>query len=121
MHTFRYCRGRGYQTLFLCGTDEYGTATEVKAIEEGLTPRALCDKYYAEHRQVYDWFGISTDFFGRTTTEQQTVISHDIFWKLHRNGYVFTDSLEQLYCEKCERYVALYFFIYNLDVAPLFC
>ena len=26
----RYCRIRGYNTLYVCGTDEYGTATETK-------------------------------------------------------------------------------------------
>lgn len=26
----RYCRSRGYNTIFICGTDEYGTATETK-------------------------------------------------------------------------------------------
>jgi len=35
----RYCRLRGYNTIYICGTDEYGTATETKAIEEGKTPR----------------------------------------------------------------------------------
>ena len=28
----RYCRARGYNTIFICGTDEYGTATETKVI-----------------------------------------------------------------------------------------
>lgn len=27
----RFCRLMGYNVLFICGTDEYGTATEVKA------------------------------------------------------------------------------------------
>ena len=26
----RYCRARGFNTVFICGTDEYGTATETK-------------------------------------------------------------------------------------------
>ena len=26
----RFCRLRGYNTLYICGTDEYGTATETK-------------------------------------------------------------------------------------------
>jgi methionyl-tRNA synthetase len=26
----RYCRSRGYNIIFVCGTDEYGTATETK-------------------------------------------------------------------------------------------
>ncbi len=38
----RYCRLRGYNALYICGTDEYGTATETKAIEEGLGCRELC-------------------------------------------------------------------------------
>jgi methionyl-tRNA synthetase len=69
----RYCRLRGYNTLFICGTDEYGTATETKALEEKLTPKEICDKYHAFHKQTYDWFDIDFDHFGRTTTPQQTV------------------------------------------------
>jgi len=68
----RFCRLRDYNVLYICGTDEYGTATETKAIEEGLTPREICDKYNKLHREVYDWFNISFDYFGRTTTDQQT-------------------------------------------------
>jgi len=48
----RFCRLRGYNTLYICGTDEYGTATETKAQQEGLTPKEICDKYYAVHKQV---------------------------------------------------------------------
>jgi methionyl-tRNA synthetase len=30
--------------LYICGTDEYGTATETKALEEKVTPQEICDK-----------------------------------------------------------------------------
>jgi len=60
--------------LYVCGTDEYGTSTETKAVEEGLTPRQICDKYNALHAEVYEWFSISFDKFGRTTTEEQTKV-----------------------------------------------
>ncbi len=49
----RYCRLRGYDTLYVCGTDEYGTATETRAQEEGKTPRELCDHYHAIHKDIY--------------------------------------------------------------------
>lgn len=55
-----------------CGTDEYGTATETKALEEGLTCQEICDKYHVLHKQIYEWFDISFDKFGRTTTPKQT-------------------------------------------------
>ncbi|XP_052234080.1 methionine--tRNA ligase, cytoplasmic-like isoform X4 [Dreissena polymorpha] len=102
----RYCRLRNYNVLYICGTDEYGTATETKAIAEGLTPQQICDKYSALHRDIYKWFNIDFDYFGRTTTEQQKVIAQDIFWHLHKNGYVLTNSVEQLHCENCDRFLA---------------
>ena len=40
----RYCRLRGYNAIYVCGTDEYGTATETKALEENCTPKEICDK-----------------------------------------------------------------------------
>ncbi len=28
----RFCRLMGYNSIYICGTDEYGTATETKAL-----------------------------------------------------------------------------------------
>lgn len=61
----------GYQSLFICGTDEYGTATEMKALKEGLSPQEICDKYFVLHKKIYDWFNIDFDYFGRTSTQNQ--------------------------------------------------
>ncbi len=68
----RYARLKGYNTVYICGTDEYGTATETKALSEGLTCQEICDKYHVLHRDIYKWFEISFDHFGRTTTKEQT-------------------------------------------------
>lgn len=103
-HYPSYCRARGYNTLYICGTDEYGTATETKALEEGVSCRALCDKYNAIHSNVYKWFQLSFDHFGRTTTDEQTEIAQDIFNKVHANGFTSEAVMTQLFCEKCQRY-----------------
>ncbi|XP_015338597.1 methionine--tRNA ligase, cytoplasmic [Marmota marmota marmota] len=102
----RYSRLRQWNTLYLCGTDEYGTATETKAMEEGLTPQEICDKYHTIHADIYRWFNISFDIFGRTTTPQQTKITQDIFHRLMARGFVLQDSVEQLRCERCARFLA---------------
>ncbi|KAM9320970.1 methionine--tRNA ligase, cytoplasmic [Gastrophryne carolinensis] len=102
----RYCRLRNWNTLYVCGTDEYGTATETKAMEEGLTPRQICDKYNAVHSAIYKWFNISFDFFGRTTTQQQTTIAQDIFNRLLERNFLLQDTVEQLRCETCQRFLA---------------
>jgi methionyl-tRNA synthetase len=102
----RFCRLRGYETLYVCGTDEYGTATETRAAEERLTPRELCDRYYAIHAGVYRWFGIAFDKFGRTSTPIQTEVTQDIFKKLDAAGFISEQTVEQLFCPKCERFLA---------------
>ncbi|KAL1612460.1 putative methionine--tRNA ligase, cytoplasmic protein rar1 [Paraconiothyrium brasiliense] len=102
----RYSRARGYNTLYICGTDEYGTATETKAIEEKVTPEQLCTKYNALHADVYKWFNIGFDHFGRTPTQQQTDIAQDIFTKLHSNGYLEEQTTTQPYCETHNSFLA---------------
>ncbi|XP_068646527.1 probable methionine--tRNA ligase [Aristolochia californica] len=102
----RYCRNRGYNAIYICGTDEYGTATETKAMEENCTPKQICDKYHAIHKEVYEWFGISFDEFGRTSSPQQTVICQTIFQKLIENNWLSENIMQQLYCETCKRFLA---------------
>ena len=92
--------------MYICGTDEYGTATETKAIQENLSPKEICDKYNKLHSGIYDWFGISFDKFGRTSTEKQTEISQSIFWELKKSDNLSEDSVDQLFCEKCDRFLA---------------
>ena len=82
----RFARARGHNTVFICGTDEYGTATETKALEEGLTCQQICDKYHAIHKDVYEWFGCQFENFGRTTTPAQTEIAQGIFTDLLEQG-----------------------------------
>ena len=102
----RFCRSKGYETLYVCGTDEYGTATETRALKEGVTPRQLCDHYHVIHRDIYQWFNISFDYFGRTSTPQQTEIVQEIFKKVDAAGFISEHELEQLYCPFCERFLA---------------
>ena len=102
----RYCRLRGYDTLYVCGTDEYGTATETRAQEEGKTPRELCDHYHAIHKDIYEWFSIAFDHFGRTSTAQQTEITQSLFLDLEKNGFIQEHTIEQLYCTSCNRFLA---------------
>ena len=102
----RYCRLAGYETLYICGTDEYGTATETRALEEKITPKELCDRYYAVHRDIYSWFQIAFDRFGRTSVPVHTEITQRIFLKLHENGYIKEHTMSQPFCEKDGRYLA---------------
>ncbi|KAK2805971.1 hypothetical protein FQN50_005986 [Emmonsiellopsis sp. PD_5] len=102
----RYQKACGRPTLYVCGTDEYGTATETKALEEGVTPEELCAKYNKIHQEVYEWFNIGFDIFGRTPTAQHTEISQAIFKRLYENGFLEEKSAEQPFCEKHDSFLA---------------
>lgn len=102
----RFCRLAGYQTLYICGTDEYGTATETRAMEEGISPRELVDRFHAIHRDIYGWFNISFDRFGRTSTSEHTRITQEIFLQLHANGLLQEREIEQLYSETSKMFLA---------------
>lgn len=84
----RYKKLQGANVLYICGTDEYGTATEVKAIEEKKTPREICDTYFKIHSEVYKWFDIGFDYFGRTSTEWHTRVVQEIFLDVYKQGKI---------------------------------
>ena len=77
----RFLRLKKENVIFVCGTDEHGTTTETKAIEEGITPKEICDKYFKIHKDIYDWFEIQFDCFGRTSSEANKSITIQIFNK----------------------------------------
>jgi methionyl-tRNA synthetase len=102
----RYNKARGRPTLFVCGTDEYGTATETQALKEGVTPEQLCAKYNKIHAEIYEWFEIGFDIFGRTPTKQHTDISQHIFLQLHERGLLAEHTNTQPFCEKHGKFLA---------------
>jgi len=102
----RFCRQYGYETLYICGTDEYGTATETRALEEGITAEELCDRYYAIHVDIYNWFEIQFDHFGRTSRPVHSQVVQNLFRKVDEAGHIHEHSTRQLYCENDQRYLA---------------
>lgn len=102
----RYCRIAGYETLYVCGTDEYGTTTVTRAKAEGISPKELCDKYHEIHKDIYDWFRIDFSHFGRTSCDEQTEIVQEIFKNVYDNGYITRDKLVQPYCEHDDIFLA---------------
>ncbi|KAJ4824393.1 hypothetical protein Tsubulata_026337 [Turnera subulata] len=63
-------------------------------------------KYHAIHKEVYEWFDISFDVFGRTSTPKHTEICQAIFKKLMENKFLSENTIQQLYCNRCQRFLA---------------
>ena len=106
-----------YDTIFVGGVDEYGTATEMKARELGISCKELCDKNNALHSEINKWFQIDFDAYGRTSQPNgnpeiiddswpQTQITHQIFKSLCAAGYIIEKEDPVLFCPKINAYVA---------------
>ncbi len=102
----RYCRLAGHDTVFIGGTDEHGTASEIAAQQNGVTPQELSDFYYKIHKDIYDWFEISYDNFSRTSKKIHHETSNDFLKTVLKNGYISEKKMKLPYCLSCKRELA---------------
>ena len=93
----RYMRMMGNEVLYICGTDEHGTASEVGALKEGLPVEEYCNKYHERHKKTYKDFNLSFDFFGRSSSEQNKEMTYHIFEQLDKNGFITEKTMKQIY------------------------
>lgn len=101
----RYLRSKGEETLYICGTDEHGTPSEVGAAKEQMDVEEYCKKYHDLHAQMYQGFDLSYDYFGRTSSEQNKEIVYRIFNELDKNGYITEKTTKQVYSPDDNRYL----------------
>ncbi|MBU2637579.1 MAG: methionine--tRNA ligase [Nanoarchaeota archaeon] len=99
----RYCRLKGYDTVFIGGTDEHGTASEIAAQKYGITPRQLCDFFYKVHKGIYDWFEISYDNFSRTSKPIHYKTTQEFLDKIYKHKYVIEKTILLPFCNECKR------------------
>ena len=100
----RFHRQQGYEVFFQTGTDEHGQKIELKAGEQGTTPKELVDKVSGEIRSIWDLMETSYDKFIRTTDEPHEKQVQKIFKKLYDQGDIYKGYYEGMYCTPCESF-----------------
>ncbi|MBR0199190.1 MAG: methionine--tRNA ligase [Oscillospiraceae bacterium] len=103
----RYKRLRGYDVMFLTGTDEHGQKIEEKAKAAGVTPQQFVDKIVTGERGVQDlWklMNISNDRFIRTTDDYHVASIQRIFKKMYEKGDIYKGAYKGKYCTPCESF-----------------
>jgi len=100
----KYCKIKEREYIYICGTDEYGTTSEIKALQENISPKQLCDKYHQIHKEAYDFFNIDFSYFGRTSSQKQVEIVQEIFLDCYKNGYFKIKESKQYYSEKDNKF-----------------
>ncbi|MDH5164209.1 methionine--tRNA ligase [Heyndrickxia sp. FSL K6-6286] len=100
----RYKRLRGYDVMYLTGTDEHGQKIQRKAEEEGITPQAYVDNIVAGIQDLWNKLDISYDDFIRTTQNRHKEVVEKIFQRLVEQGDIYLDQYEGWYCTPCESF-----------------
>lgn len=101
----RFCRAKGFDTLFVGGSDENGTPVEIAASELRISVQEFSDVVWQEHKRIYDWFNISYDNFSRTSREVHHKTTKEFFSRIYNNGYIEEGEIEMFYCPKDERFL----------------
>lgn len=100
----RYKRMRGFDVMYLTGTDEHGQKIQKAAQESGVTPQQYVDKIVGGIQDLWQKLDISYDDFIRTTEERHKIVVQQIFEQLLEQGDIYLDLYEGWYCTPCESF-----------------
>jgi methionyl-tRNA synthetase len=102
----RYLRAQKRDVVFVCGSDEHGTAIPIQAMKEGTTPREIIDKYHVIMKQNFDDLGISFDIYDRTSNAIHHETTQEFFTYLNDRGELEVKETEQYYDEQAKTFLA---------------
>jgi methionyl-tRNA synthetase len=84
----RFQRGRGSEVLYICATDEHGTPAELAAAAAGQQVRTYCDEQHAIQRDIAKAFGLSFDWFGRSSSLENRELTQHFAHVLEAQGLI---------------------------------
>ncbi|HWD71548.1 MAG TPA: methionine--tRNA ligase [Actinomycetota bacterium] len=93
----RYLRQRGHNVLYICATDEHGTPAELAAQEAGLSVEDFCAAQHELQAGIYAGFGLSFDYFGRSSSPQNRELTQHFGNRLAEQGLIEERVVKQLY------------------------
>jgi methionyl-tRNA synthetase len=100
----RYKRLRGFDVMFLTGTDEHGQKIQKRAQAAGLSPQEYLDGIVSKIRELWKKLNISHDDFIRTTEERHKKVVQKLFKRLLDQGDIYLGEYEGWYCVECESF-----------------
>ena len=100
----RFKRLEGYDVYFQTGTDEHGEKIELKAKDQGKSPKEFVDEVATDIKRIWDVMNTSYDKFVRTTDEIHEKQVQKIFKKMYDNGDIYLGEYKGLYCTPCESF-----------------
>lgn len=101
----RYKRLTGADVAYICGSDEHGVPITIAAEKEGVSPQDIVDRYHEMNKKVFEDFGISFDYYGRTSSKVHHQTSQEMFTVLNDKGFFKKKTEQQLYDSKSDMFL----------------
>ncbi|MDQ0113991.1 methionine--tRNA ligase [Paenibacillus harenae] len=101
----RYFRSKGEKVLYVSGSDCHGTPVAVQAIQEGVSPGDIADRFHQEFAECFKQLGFTYDLYTRTDQEFHHHVVKELFLSLLENGYLYKKEIQQTYCETDQRFL----------------
>ncbi|MEW6681257.1 MAG: class I tRNA ligase family protein, partial [bacterium] len=101
----RYKRQRGFDVLFITGTDEHGQKIEASAREKNISPLELASLTSENFKCLWKRLNISYNDFIRTSSERHKRTARHIFLLIYKKGDIYQGEYEGNYCIPCESYI----------------
>ncbi|MBI4162975.1 MAG: methionine--tRNA ligase [Candidatus Aenigmarchaeota archaeon] len=95
----------GVENIYICGTDDHGTAVEISAAAEGLAPRDFANKYNAIQKEIYKQWHFDFTHFGFSSSQTHHAMTKTFFEAIYKNGYIKKDFIILPYCTSCKRFL----------------
>ncbi|GAC1480612.1 MAG: hypothetical protein NVS1B13_01650 [Flavisolibacter sp.] len=102
----RYLRSKNKDVVFVCGSDEHGTAIPIQAMKEGTTPQAIIDKYHQIIKNNFEDLLISFDIYDRTSNPLHHETAQEFFTYLNDRGHLEVKETEQYFDEQAQTFLA---------------
>jgi methionyl-tRNA synthetase len=102
----RYQRLKGRDVVFICGSDEMGVPIFLRVREEGADPQQIVDRFHGQIRERFAEFGMSFDYYGRTSSDTHRETAQDFFRRLAEKDVFTLRTSEQLYDPEAELFLA---------------
>ncbi len=102
----RYLKAQLRDVVFVCGSDEHGTAIPIQAMKEGTTAQAIIDKYHPIIEQNFKDLGIHFDIYHRTSSPLHHETAQEFFTVLNNNGDLEIKTSEQYFDEATQTFLA---------------
>ena len=102
----RFQRMRGNRCTYVCADDTHGTATMLKAEQEGVAPEVLIERIRKEHARDFERFLVGHDNYYSTHSPENQRHVEEMYAKLNARGYIFTRDVEQLYDPERKMFLA---------------